>query len=30
MNFQSLSPVLIVDAIEPCLPFWMALGFETR
>jgi uncharacterized glyoxalase superfamily protein PhnB len=25
---QSLTPVLIVDAIEPCLPFWMQLGFE--
>ncbi len=28
MKFQSLSPVLIVDEIEPCLPFWEALGFE--
>jgi uncharacterized glyoxalase superfamily protein PhnB len=25
---QSLTPVLIVDAIEPCLPFWEQLGFE--
>ena len=25
---QSLTPILIVDAIEPCLNFWMRLGFE--
>ena len=25
---QSLTPVLIVDAIEPCLGFWENLGFE--
>lgn len=26
---RSLTPVLIVDAIEPCLPFWTErLGFE--
>jgi uncharacterized glyoxalase superfamily protein PhnB len=25
---QSLTPVLIVDAIEPCLDFWKKLGFE--
>lgn len=26
---QSLAPVLVVDAIEPCLPFWMErLGFD--
>ena len=24
---KKLSPVLIVDAIEPCLPLWDALGF---
>lgn len=24
---KKLSPVLVVDAIEPCLPFWEALGF---
>ena len=24
---QSLTPVLIVDAIEPCLDFWKRLGF---
>ena len=24
---QSLTPILIVDAIEPCLDFWMRLGF---
>lgn len=26
---KKLSPVLVVDAIEPCLPFWVdRLGFE--
>jgi hypothetical protein len=25
---QSLTPILIVDAIEPCLGFWEKLGFE--
>ena len=25
---QSLTPILLVDAIEPCLDFWMRLGFE--
>lgn len=25
---QSLTPILIVDAIEPCLDFWMRLGFQ--
>jgi hypothetical protein len=24
---QSLTPILIVDAIEPCLGFWKKLGF---
>ena len=24
---QSLTPILIVDAIEPCLKFWKRLGF---
>jgi hypothetical protein len=27
MTMQKLAPVLVVDAIEPCLPFWEALGF---
>jgi uncharacterized glyoxalase superfamily protein PhnB len=28
VQFRKLSPVLIVDAIEPCLPFWTErLGF---
>ena len=28
VQFRKLSPVLIGDAIEPCLPFWMErLGF---
>jgi hypothetical protein len=25
---QSLTPILIVDAIEPCLGFWERLGFK--
>jgi catechol 2,3-dioxygenase-like lactoylglutathione lyase family enzyme len=25
---KKVTPVLIVDAIEPVLPFWQALGFE--
>jgi uncharacterized glyoxalase superfamily protein PhnB len=25
---KKLTPVLIVDAIEPVLPFWQALGFQ--
>ena len=25
---QSLTPILLVDAIEPCLDFWKCLGFE--
>jgi hypothetical protein len=28
LAFQSLTPILYVDAIEPCLPFWVErLGF---
>lgn len=28
VQFRKLSPVLVVDAIEPCLPFWTdRLGF---
>ena len=28
VQFRKLSPVLVVDEIEPCLPFWMErLGF---
>lgn len=26
--FKKLTPVLIVDSIEPLLPFWAELGFE--
>ena len=26
-TMQSLTPILIVDAIEPCLDFWKRLGF---
>lgn len=25
--FKQLTPVLIVERIEPCLPFWTGLGF---
>ena len=25
---KKLSPVIMVDAIEPCLPFWQRLGFD--
>jgi len=25
---QSLTPILLVEAIEPCLDFWKRLGFE--
>ena len=29
LKFNKLTPVLVVDAIEPCLPFWTArLGFS--
>ncbi len=27
MTIKSLSPVLVVEAIEPCLTFWERLGF---
>ena len=27
MKLKRISPVLFVDAVEPCLPFWEALGF---
>src|SRR3954470_9804435 len=27
MLFKKLSPVLVVERIEPCLPFWKRLGF---
>ena len=26
---QKLTPVLFVESIEPCLPLWHALGYET-
>lgn len=25
---KKLTPVMVVDAIEPCLPFWDRLGFQ--
>lgn len=25
---KKLTPVMVVDAIEPCLPFWERLGFQ--
>lgn len=29
VQLQSLAPVLVVDEVEPCLPFWQErLGFE--
>lgn len=28
MKLKRLSPVLFVEAVEPCLPFWEALGFK--
>jgi hypothetical protein len=28
--FKKLTPVLVVDAIEPLLPFWTALGFAKK
>ena len=28
MRFKRLTPVLYVDAIEPCIEFWTRLGFE--
>jgi uncharacterized glyoxalase superfamily protein PhnB len=28
MKLKRISPVLFVDAVEPCLPFWEALGFS--
>jgi hypothetical protein len=28
MRVKKLTPVLYVDAIEPCLDFWTRLGFE--
>lgn len=26
-QFKQLTPVLVVERIEPCLPFWTGLGF---
>ncbi len=28
VNMKSLTPVLLVEEIEPCLDFWFRLGFE--
>jgi hypothetical protein len=28
VKLKRLSPVLFVDAVEPCMPFWEALGFK--
>ena len=30
MKIDKLTPILIVDAIEPALAFWTALGFEEK
>ncbi|HEX9887508.1 MAG TPA: VOC family protein [Longimicrobiales bacterium] len=27
-NMTKATPIITVDAIEPCLPFWTGLGFE--
>ena len=27
-DVKSLAPILVVDSIEPCLPFWQAVGFQ--
>ncbi len=29
IRLKSATPILVVDAIEPSLPFWHALGFTT-
>jgi hypothetical protein len=28
MSMKKITPLITVDAIEPCLAFWTALGFE--
>ena len=28
MNVKKLTPLMLVEAIEPCLEFWTRLGFE--
>jgi hypothetical protein len=28
MTFQKLTPIVIVDAIETCLPAWKSLGYQ--
>ena len=28
VKLKSVTPILVVDAIEPSLPFWQALGFS--
>ena len=28
MQFKSLTPILFVEAIEPCLEFWKKLEFK--
>lgn len=27
-KFESITPILVVEQIENCLPFWKALGFQ--
>ncbi len=27
MEFEALTPIIFVDEIEPCIPFWTDLGF---
>ncbi len=28
MKLKRISPLLFVDAVEPCIPFWETLGFK--
>lgn len=28
-TIKKVTPLITVDAIEPCLPFWQRMGFET-
>ena len=28
VSIESVTPILIVEAIEPCLAFWESLGFQ--
>ena len=28
VSIESVTPILVVNAIEPCLDFWLRLGFQ--